>query len=346
MISSSSKFLLRTILLSVASLIGADIIGEPGSFARDGQRQIFDGWLLELRQEAMAEGIAAKTADAALRGIMRIPRVIELDRNQPEFKQTLAEYLCRIVSPQKITKGRKMLLENRSLLNDISERYGVRPRFLVALWGIESDFGRITGDFPTIAALVTLAYDSRRGSYFREECLYALHILNEGLLSPDQMKGSWAGALGQLQFMPSVLYHFRVDYDGDGRIDLWNKSGDVFASAAHYLIESGWDPDRTWGREVTLSSYFDREMTGLGFRKRLNEWQALGVRPKDVDRSSDQGAEGSIIVPDGSSDKAFIVYDNFQVLLKWNRSYNFAIAVGILSDRIYESVPSISNRKL
>lgn len=344
MILSSSKFLLRAVLLSVAGLIGADFIGESGSFARDGQQQIFDEWLLELRREAMAEGITAKTADAALAGLKPIARVIELDRNQPEFKQSLTEYLHRIVSPQRIAKGRKMLLENQSLLNDISERYGVRPRFLVALWGIETDFGRVTGDFPTVAALATLAHDNRRGSYFRKECLYALHILNEGLLSLDQMKGSWAGALGQLQFMPSVLYHFKVDYNGDGKIDIWQEGGDLFASAARYLIESGWDPDQTWGREVTLPFDFDRELLGLEHRKRLNEWKALGVRLHVDHHSPDQGVEGSIVAPEGPADKAFIVYDNFHVLLTWNRSYNFAIAVGILSDRIYESEHARSNR--
>jgi membrane-bound lytic murein transglycosylase B len=298
------------------------------------QHSIFRTWLESFRKEALDSGISQKTLDAAFSGLEPIPEVIERDRCQPEFKLTLNQYLHAMVSENRIAEGRKKLQENGTLLNRVASRYGLQPRFVVALWGIETDFGSSNDSFPVIGSLATLAYDSRRSSFFRKELMHALRILDEGHMSLAQMKGSWAGAMGQLQFIPSAFHHFAVDYDGDGRMDIWKGCGDVFASAANYLMRCGWKRDQTWGHEVCLPNGLDRALIGFEYQKRLSEWQALGVRCLDGQDLPTLDILSSIIQPDGSAGRAFLVYSNYRCILKWNRSPNFAIAVGILSDRI------------
>ena len=209
----------------------------------------FDAWLADLRTEALAKGVSQATLESALSGVQPLPRVIELERSQPEFKLTVLEYLDRVVPDSRVEKGREALKENRALLTKVYERYGVQPSVLVALWGIETDFGRSMGGYPVIDAIATLAYEGRRTAFFREELLHALRIVDRGHISPDKMIGSWAGAMGQLQFMPSSFQAFAVDYDGDGRVDLWDSLPDVFASAANYLSKAGWE-----GRDLGLGS--------------------------------------------------------------------------------------------
>lgn len=295
----------------------------------------FDEWLQDLREEAQGRGIRTETLDAALSGVAPISRVIELDRRQPEFTLTFAQYRERVVSPLRIETGRAQLIDNRALLSEIGEKFGVQSRFIVALWGIETDFGRLTGGFPVIAALATLAHDGRRSSYFRQELLNALQIVDEGHISPDQMQGSWAGAMGQCQFMPSSFLNFAVDYDGDGRRDIWNTRSDVFASTANYLARSGWRGDQTWGRAVRLPADFNPQLTGLETRKAIAQWQAKGVRRPDGSDLPGRHLEASIILAQkGDLESAFMVYDNFRTLLRWNRSTYFALAVGLLSDAI------------
>ena len=297
--------------------------------------QSFETWLADLRAEALVRGISQATLNEALSGLEPIPRVIELDRNQPEFKLTFAEYLNRVVPQNRVVTGRKKLREHQSLLTRISQRYGVQPRFLVALWGIETDFGRYMGDFPMIGAIATLAYDGRRSSFFRNELFHALRIVQKGHIGAAKMRGSWAGAMGQVQFMPSTFQSFAVDYDGDRRIDIWSNLGDVFASAANYLSQSGWVADQIWGREVSLPTQFNRKLVSLKTRKRLTEWQALAVRRlngKDLPMKPNLLA--SVVQPDGPEGKAFIVYRNYRALLEWNQSVFFGLAVGILADRI------------
>jgi membrane-bound lytic murein transglycosylase B len=297
--------------------------------------QSSETWLADLRAEALVRGISQATLNEALSGLEPIPRVIELDRNQPEFKLTFAEYLNRVVPQNRVVTGRKKLREHQSLLTRISQRYGVQPRFLVALWGIETDFGRYMGDFPMIGAIATLAYDGRRSSFFRNELFHALRIVQKGHIAAPKMRGSWAGAMGQVQFMPSTFQSFAVDYDGDGRIDIWSNLGDVFASAANYLCRSGWVADQIWGREVSLPTQFNRKLVSLKTRKRLTEWQALAVRRlngKDLPMKPNLLA--SVVQPDGPEGKAFIVYRNYRALLEWNQSVFFGLAVGILADRI------------
>ncbi|HET98390.1 MAG TPA: lytic murein transglycosylase [Desulfurivibrio alkaliphilus] len=312
-------------------------------FAWDGQAvtasQIpFDEWLRELRAEALERGIREETLDAALTGVEPIPRVIELDQQQPEFTLTFQQYRDRVVPRTRIEMGRQRLAEHHELLTEIGNKLGVQPRFIVALWGIETDFGRITGGFPVIASLATLAHDGRRSAYFRRELFNALQILDEGHITPDRMVGSWAGAMGQSQFMPSSFLNFAVDYDGDGRRDIWQTQADVFASAANYLARSGWLVDQTWGRAVRLPSGFNRDLTGLDTRKPIGQWQALGVRQPDGSALPTRQLSASIIIPDpeNSPELAFMVYENFRTILKWNRSNYFALAVGLLSDAIAE----------
>jgi membrane-bound lytic murein transglycosylase B len=292
-------------------------------------------WVADFKKEALKQGISQGMLEQALGDFEPIARVIELDRDQPEFKLSLEQYLSRVVRKSRVDQGRDMLSRHRSLLGEIYQQYGVQPRFLIALWGIETEFGRMIGTFPVIHAIATLAYDSRRSTYFRKELIQALRIVDQGHISVDNMRGSWAGAMGQLQFMPSAFRDFGVDYSGDDRIDIWNDLGDAFASAANYLSRSGWSTGHTWGREVRLLPSFDREMIGLGIQKRLSEWQSLDVRcvsGKDLPKKPD--LSGSILQPGGKEGRAFLVYQNFRVILAWNKSDYFGIAVGTVADRI------------
>lgn len=302
----------------------------------------FPAWLDNLRAEAVAEGISQQTVDVALADVELVPRVIELDRKQPEFTQTLAEYLEKRVTDDLVAQGKELLAANGKLLARVQAKYGVQPRFLVALWGIETKYGKYTGSFDVIPALVTLAYDNRRKDKFRAELFDALRIVDRGDVEAAQMTGSWAGAMGQNQFMPSVFLKFAVDFDGDGRRDIWNSLPDMFASAANYLSESGWKGDETWGREVQLPPHFDQSLvdpfdhhhSNGDMRKTLSEWQALGVRRADGGALPSRDLSASLIEPDGPDGAAYLVYDDFRVLLTWNPAFLFAVTVGTLADRI------------
>jgi membrane-bound lytic murein transglycosylase B len=306
----------------------------PGAKDLAEARPDFATWLAGLRGEALGRGIRPQTLDAALAGVAPIPRVIELDRRQPEFTLTFDDYIGRVVPPARVERGRQQLDENRALLDQVSRRYGVQSRFVVALWGIESDFGRITGSFKIVPALATLAYDGRRSSYFRRELLDALRILDDGHATPDTMIGSWAGAMGQSQFMPSSFLRFAVDFDGDGRRDIWQTRADVLASAANYLAQSGWKGDETWGRAVRLPPGFDAALADQKVEKTLSQWQALGVRRSDGGDLPTRPVMASLVLPAGPEGPAFLAYNNYKVILKWNRSHFFAIAAGTLADRI------------
>ncbi|MBI3451644.1 MAG: lytic murein transglycosylase [Rhodospirillales bacterium] len=297
----------------------------------------FDAWLMGVRAEGLQRGLSARTLDEALAGVAPIPRVLELDRRQPEVTQTFDEYMARVVNKARIETGRQRLAEHRDILDRVSRRYGVQQRFIVALWAIETDFGRFTGNFPVIAALATLAHDGRRSAFFREELFNALTIVDRSFVAARDMRGSWAGAMGQSQFMPSSFLAFAVDGDGDGKIDIWNSRTDVFASAANYLAKSGWKDTETWGREVRLPTGFDRaliEGVRVQTQKPLSQWQALGVRRADGGDLPGRDLMASLIQPGGSDGRAYLVYDNYRVLLRWNRSLFFATAVGHLADQI------------
>ena len=314
-----------TLLLLTSPVLAQDV---PGDFM---------AWLAQLREDARAAGISQQTLDMALSQVEApLPRVIESDRNQPELRATLQNYLANRVTPQRIAAGRKMLKRYPTWLGTVERRYRVQRRFLVALWGIESNYGRHTGELPVIPALITLAYDQRRAAYFRRELLEALKILDDGQISLPRMKGSWAGAMGPFQFMPSTYRSYAVDADGDSRINIWGSVPDALASAANYLAKVGWQDDQTWGRPVKLPKHFAVDLAGLDKRQPLSRWQALGVRRMNGRALPRRELQASLILPDGPSGSAYLVYDNFRVLLQWNRSVSFAVAVGTLADSFAE----------
>ncbi len=298
------------------------------------QQTDFAGWLDGLRRAARAAGISQATIETALTGITPIERVIELDRRQPEFTQTFWAYLDKRVTAERIERGRSLLARHRKLLDAVYARYNVQPRFLVAFWALESNFGDHTGGFSVIGALATLAFDERRSAFFRTQLLDALKILDEGHIAPAKMSGSWAGAMGQLQFIPSTFVNYAVDYDGDKRRDIWNSLPDIFASAANYLGRIGWRGDETWGREVRLPPDFDWDLAGLRMRKDLAEWQRFGVRRADGRDLPKADLKAAVILPTGHKGPAFLVYRNFDAILAWNRSILYAVAVGHLADRL------------
>ena len=304
----------------------------------------FPSWLEELRQEARAKGVSESTLHEALENLEPIPRVIELDRRQPEFTQTFWRYLDSRVTEKRIERGRTLLQKHKALFDTIERRYGVQPRFLVAFWGLETNFGDYLGSFSVIGSLATLAYDPRRSDFFRSELLAALSIIDNGHISAANMLGSWAGAMGQPQFMPSTFVRFAVDGNSDGRKDIWHTLPDVFASAANFLSESGWQGDKTWGREVKIPSDFNLELTGRKVKKTLAAWQNLGVRKITGQDLPKVDIEASLILPAGHAGPAFLVYNNFHTILRWNRSDFYAIAVGHLADRIIGRRPLLSFR--
>jgi membrane-bound lytic murein transglycosylase B len=295
----------------------------------------FQGWLRGLRAEATAKGISRATVDRALANIRPIPHVIELDQKQPEFTLSFQEYIDKVVSPTRIEKGRELRQEHRQLLDRIAATYGVQPSFVLALWGMESDFGRITGDYPVVAALATLAFEGRRGAFFRSELLAALRILDRGYIDLPAMTGSWAGAMGQAQFMPSSYLRYAVDYYGNGHRDIWHNTADVLASIANYLAQVGWFANQSWGMEVRLPQGFDHRLVDLEQQKPLEDWAALGVRRVDGGALPRNGAIASLVEPDGPGmGPAFAVFDNYRAILKWNHSAFFATAAGLLADSI------------
>ncbi|MEJ2689971.1 MAG: lytic murein transglycosylase [Deltaproteobacteria bacterium] len=295
----------------------------------------FASWLKHFRMEARASGISKKTLKRALGKIKGpLPNVVRFDRRQPEFTQTLEDYVTDRVTDKRIAAGRRMMKRYPTWLGRVEKKYGVQRRFLVALWGIETNYGEHPGNYPVIHSLVTLAHDGRRATYFRKELLDALHILDKGLISLNVMEGSWAGAMGQCQLMPSSFRRYAVDADRDHRIDIWNSVPDVLASIANYLARNGWQDDQTWGRPVKLPRKFDHSLAGLDTRLPLSRWQSLGVRRSNGRSLPRRNLEASLILPDGPGGPAYLVYDNFRVLLDWNRSNAFAVAVGTLSDRV------------
>jgi membrane-bound lytic murein transglycosylase B len=326
-------FILAVIICTLSTL------ARPGTCSED-----FSSWLVGLRQEAQAKGISEATLHEALDDLQPIPRIIELDRRQPEFTQTFWRYLDAHVTKSRIERGRMLLELHAELLDSVEKQYGVQPRFLVAFWGLETNFGDYLGGFPVIGALATLAHDPRRNDFFRSELLAALSIIDGGHISANEMLGSWAGAMGQPQFMPSTFVRFAVDADGDDRRDIWHSLPDIFASAANFLSESGWQGDKTWGREVKLPPGFNLELTGVEVKKTLAAWQILGVRKINGDDLPRLNMKGSLLLPAGHAGPAFLVYNNYRTILQWNRSDLYAIAIGHLADRIAGKGPLLTAR--
>ena len=303
-------------------------------------QQEFPQWLDGLRADALGQGISQATLDQALSGVQPIDRVIELDRRQPEFTMTFAGYLSHVVNPGRVKAGRRQLATHRRLLREVSARFGVPAPVVVAMWGIESDFGRLTGGFQVVPALATLAYDGRRSQYFRGELMNALKMIDGGVPAA-RLRGSWAGAMGQCQFMPSTYLRYAKRWSGDGRPDIWTSDEDVFASTANYLSQIGWNRGHGWGRAVRLPKHgMAQALFGLDRKRSLREWNKLGLRLANGKSLPNSDLEASLIRAETGKGEdvghgpPYLVYDNFQVIMKWNRSVFFALAAGTLADRL------------
>lgn len=294
----------------------------------------FETWLEGVKAEARERGVSDATIDKALTGLKPIDRVLELDRAQPEFTLSFEDYIAKTVSKNRVSAGQRMLAEHRALLKKVSAEYKVQPRFIVAFWGLESDFGRSMGGFSVPGALATLAWEGRRATFFRDELFNALKIIDMGDVSAPDMMGSWAGAMGQSQFMPSSFLKFGVDFDGDKKRNIWTSYADVFASIANYLSQSGWHDDQGWGRRVRLPKSFNANLVSLDVKKTVTAWGALGVKRSDGHALPKSANEASLVQAGEKAGPIFLVYDNYRTTLLWNRSTFFALAVGHLADAI------------
>ncbi|MGR3375813.1 lytic murein transglycosylase [Salipiger abyssi] len=299
----------------------------------------FRDWIAEFRGRALEKGISASTFDAAFRDVDYDPEVVKRDRNQNEFTKTLWVYLDSAASEARIAAGRKALTEHRALLDRIEAKYGVDKQAVLAIWGLESAFGTYRGDDPVIQSLATLAYDTRRGAFFEGQLLDALTILQNGDTVAANMKGSWAGAMGHTQFMPSSFLALAEDWNGDGRRDIWSDDpADALASAANYLSENGWQKGMPWGVEVTLPEGFDYTLADREIEKTPSDWAALGVTGTDGKPVADHGP-ASILLPGGHLGAAFMIFENFAVIERYNSADAYVIGVGHLGDRIMGGGP-------
>ena len=298
-----------------------------------------DRWLADFRRRALGEGIRADVLDAALAGLRYNADVIGRDRNQSEFTKQIWDYLDSAASEDRVRNGRAALQKNARLLAEIEARHGVEAEVVTAIWGLESAYGAYRGSTPIIEALATLAYDGRRGAFFEEQLIAALRIAQAGDVSPRAMTGSWAGAMGHTQFIPTSYLAFAQDFDGDGRRDIWSDDpADALASTAAYLARFGWTKGQPWGVEVRLPEGFDYAQTGERIKKSPDDWAAMGVRDVDGNRVPDHG-QASILLPAGARGAAFMIFDNFHVIERYNTADAYVIGVGHLSDRIRGAGP-------
>jgi len=296
-------------------------------------RQGFARWVADFRASARAAGITEATLRSALDDVQYLPRVIELDRAQPEFTRTVWDYLDSAVSPARVAQGQDKLLQWRAETDAAAARYGVPPSIVVAIWGVESNYGGNHGSIPTIDALATLGFEGRRGDWARGQLLAALKILQNGDIDRAQMIGSWAGAMGQTQFLPSVFLAYAVDADGDGRRDIWGSMADVMASTANFLARSGWQAGQPWGVEVRLPPEFDVGRADPALRQTTAQWAAEGVRTVDG-APLPEFADGAILLPAGARGPAFLVGPNHRAILRYNNSTSYALAIGLLAQRL------------
>ncbi|WP_296246755.1 lytic murein transglycosylase [Pseudomonas sp. UBA4194] len=297
--------------------------------------QSFSEWQASFRQQALRSGVRAELFDRAFAGVTPDMSVIKADRSQPEFTRPVWEYLEGAISPTRVRRGQAMLNQYGDVLRAIEQRYGVEPQVLVAVWGMESSFGQIQGDKSVIRSLATLAYEGRRPDFAQSQLLAALQILQNGDIQPEAMIGSWAGAMGQTQFIPTTYNSHAVDFDGDGRRDIWNSAADALASTANYLQSSGWQHGQPWGLEVRLESTFDYALADGSSRKPVSEWQRLGVSVPagSTVPAGSENAMAALLLPAGYRGPAFLVFDNFRAILKYNNSSSYALGVSLLSQR-------------
>ena len=308
--------------------LGADMTAPMGSTAG------LQTWITGFRARALTAGISAAVFDTAMSGFAYLPDVIKKDRNQNEFTKTIWEYLDTAVSDDRLSAGKAALIKHADLLARIERAYSVDKEVVLAIWGLESAYGAVRGDTPTLQALATLAYDGRRAAFFESELLAALQIVQAGDVAAPDMIGSWAGAMGHTQFMPTSYLALAVDFTGDGKRSIWGDDpSDALASTAAYLASYGWQKGKPWGVEVVLPTGFDFGLSGEKVQKTAADWQALGIRTAFGGDLPDNGT-GSVLLPGGARGAAFLIFANFQVIEKYNTADAYVIAVGHLADRI------------
>lgn len=304
----------------------------PPPAATAAEKASFSRYLAGVRAEASRVGVRRATLDRAFAGVSVNTRVIQLDQRQPEFAMTWEQYRSRIVSALRVKNGRAMYARHRKLLAEVSARYHVAPGVIMGIWGLESNFGASSGSFNVIEALATLAWEGRRAKFFRAQLMNALKILDSGDIPPARMIGSYAGAMGQPQFMPDSFQRFAVDWNGDGKRDLWGNLGDIFASVANYLAKSGWSSAQPWGEPIVLPRGFNPSLAGRQHQQTLSQWAALGVRPRARVAPDTKAA---VLLPGGAGSEAFLAYHpNFQAIRRYNPSDFYCISVGLIGDAI------------
>ncbi len=308
----------------------------------------FEQYIVELKAEALVQGFEQSLIDSSFADVKFHQRAVTADRKQPEKVETLDTYLPKRVPRWKVKKARMLYKQHQVILTEIGNKYSVQPRFIVALWGLETNFGKFMGRYNVVSALSTLAYEGRREVFFKKQLWAALTILEQEHINIVDMKGSWAGAMGQNQFMPTSFLAYAVDGDGDGKKDIWQNQVDTFASMANYLQKEGWNDELTWGCQVKLPQNFDTTLAipkSTGSRKNwlkawaktektLAQWQALGIRRTDGTSLSKVDIKAALVFPDDEKGRAYLAYDNYKSLMHWNLSYYFVSSVGHLSDRI------------
>ena len=347
--SSCLSLIVRLVIVS--SIITSSVMLNTALAAEKTENDIkpsFSEYIVQLKEEAIAKGFEEELLETSFAKVKFHQRAVKADRSQPENVETLDTYLPKRVPKWKVKRAREMYKKHKDLLIQVSEKYSVQPRFIVALWGLETNFGKIMGNYNVISALSTLAYEGRRETFFKKQLWAALTILEEGHIKIENMKGSWAGAMGQNQFMPTSFVAYAVDGDGDGKKDIWTNQADVFSSMANYLKQEGWNDELTWGRYVKIPENFDYSLAipkNTGSRskwlkawakteKSLLQWQELGIRRSDGTNLPNVDVTAALVFPDDHNGRAYLAYDNYKSLMHWNLSYYFVSSVGHLSDRI------------
>ena len=323
----------RTLIFafSLLALAAPTVIGLPH---RAEAAQTFGQWIERFWPTARAAGIKRETYDLAFKGMTPDPKVIEAANFQPEYKKPIGEYVDRVVSDKRVTGGKQKLEENKALLDILEKRYGVDRTIIIAIWGVESNYGTQPGDMNVIRSLATLAYYNTKASFARQQLITALKILQRGDISVEAMNGSWAGAMGHTQFIPTTYQGYAVDYDGDGKRNIWNDIPDALASTASYLKHSNWQAGQTWGYEVTLPKGLNPKKYSERTLKSVGEWQKLGIRRVNGEPFPRAGDKAGLYAPAGTAGPVFLVLNNFRSILRYNQSNSYALGVGHLADRL------------
>lgn len=329
-LSGTLRLLLRA---STAGLVLSSLAVCQTTFAQTAQDD-FQSCKAGLQQRAIEHGVSESVAQQVFEKISYQPRVIELDRSQPEFVQTFPGYFSKRVNDWRINKGRELAAKHKELLAELTKQYGIPAHYLLAFWGLETNFGGYKGKMPVLDSLATLACDPRRSTFFSKELITAVKLLEAQSLEQERMVGSWAGAMGHTQFMPSAYAAYAVDGDNDGQINLWDSEADALTSAANFLAQLGWQRGFRWGREVKLPDNFDYRLLGYSNRKAVTDWNNMGITKAKGDALGSSDIKSYLVMPAGHEGPTFLAYPNFRVIMRWNNSEFYAIAVGRLADRI------------